>query len=77
MERITKAKFQQLLNASDIEDRKNKPGEITNGFRNNQYAQRTRLYGDYVRSQDPEMFNDMYRRYHEGDKTMESLAEFL
>lgn len=55
-----------MLNAWDREEKKNQAGRIVDGWKNWQYHQRTRLYGDYVRSQDADMFNDMYRRYTTG-----------
>lgn len=63
---ITKKKFQEMLNAQNAEVRGNAAGAIVNGHRNNQFHQRTRLYGDYLRSQDPEMFNANYSEYLNG-----------
>jgi hypothetical protein len=61
MERITKKKFQEMLNAMDAGSAK------PISYRNNQYHQKTRLYGDYLRAQDPEMFNANYAEYlHNG-----------
>ncbi len=67
METITKKKLQQMLNAADLE-RGNKHDAVTNGFVNNQYHQKTRLYGDYVRAQDPDMFNAIYREFLNGSR---------
>ena len=59
----TKKQFQELLNRWD-EAEKAKPGYRP--FRNNQFHQRTRLYGDYLRAQDPTMFNVFYQEYLDG-----------
>jgi hypothetical protein len=64
--RVTKKKFQEMLNQADLERRASKPGEDTR-WRNNQYHQRTRLYGDYLRAQDPDMFNANYVEYLAGE----------
>lgn len=63
--KITKKKFQEMLNRADLAHRARKPGEDTR-WRNNQYHQRTRLYGDYLRAQDPDMFNANYREFLNG-----------
>lgn len=68
---VTKKKFQEMLNSWDrdetsINKKANEAGHIVDGWKNHQYHQRTRLYGDYLRSQDPDMFNDMYHRYITG-----------
>lgn len=62
MERITKKKFQEMLNAWD-KDRGNAHGDIVDGHQHSQYHQVKRLYGDYLRAQDPEMFNANYSEY--------------
>jgi len=61
MKKLTKKKFQQMLNASDEASRNPK------SYRNNQYHQRTRLYVDYLRAQDPEMFDANYREFLNGN----------
>lgn len=68
MKPITKKKFQEMLNMDDKESRGNEAGNITKGHRNNQYHQKTRLYGDYLRAQDPEMFNAVYSEYLNGTR---------
>lgn len=75
MEKITKKKLQEALNRQDAECRGNEHGNITNGHRNNQYHQKTRLYGDYLRAQDPEMFNAIYSEYLNGSR--EYLNEYV
>lgn len=55
-----------MLNVADLA-RGNAHNAVTNGHRNNQYHQKTRLYGDYLRSQDPEMFNANYHEYLNGN----------
>ncbi len=63
---ITKKKFQEMLNAEDMTTRGNAHGAIINGHVHNQYHQSKRLYGDYLRAQDPEMFNANYSEYLNG-----------
>lgn len=65
---ITKRKFQEMLNLWDKDTRGNEHGLIVSGHRNNQYHQKTRLYGDYLRSQDPDMFNAIYSEYLNGTR---------
>lgn len=65
MQQITKKKFQELLNAAD-RDRGNEHNAIVSGHRNNQYHQKTRLHGDYLRAQDPDMFNANYHEFLNG-----------
>lgn len=67
MERITKKKFQEMLNAEDVEINGNARGSIVNGHRHNKYHQSKRLYGDYLRSQDSERFNVNYHEYLNGE----------
>lgn len=62
---ITKKRFQELLNAMD-KDCGNQPKAIIDGYRHNQYHQSKRLYGDYLRTQDPGMFDANYREYLNG-----------
>lgn len=68
MEKITKKKLQEMLNRQDMEALGNQHGNIIKGHRNNQYHQKTRLYGDYLRAQDPEMFNAIYSEYLNGSR---------
>lgn len=51
-----------MLNQADVE-RGSVSGAIVNGHRNNQYHQKTRLHGDYLRAQDPGMFEANYQEY--------------
>ena len=55
-----------MLNAWDTEKRGNKHGEIVDGHKHNQYKQVKRLYGDYLRAQDPDMFNANYSEFLNG-----------
>lgn len=65
METITKKKFQEMLNRMDEARRASRPQEDTR-WKHNQFHQRTRLYGDYLRAQDPDMFNANYREFLNG-----------
>lgn len=67
MKAITKKKFQEMLNANDAEQRGNQHNNLVDPYRNNQYGPTKRLYGDYLRSCDPEMFNANYREYLSGE----------
>lgn len=64
---ITKAKFQKMLNENDKEQRGNKYGNLVDAYKNNQYGPTKRLYGDYLRSCDPDMFNANYSEYLKGE----------
>ncbi|MFN3658185.1 MAG: hypothetical protein ACK4UO_13090 [Pseudolabrys sp.] len=66
MATITKKKFQEMLNANDAERRGNQHGNLIDPYRNNQYGPTKRLYGDYLRSCDREMFDANYREYLNG-----------
>lgn len=64
---VTKKQFQEMLNAAD-RDRGNAPGAVVSGHRNNQFHQAKRLYGDYLRAQDPGMFDANYSEYLNGSR---------
>lgn len=66
-EAISKKKFQEMLNAEDRDKRGSEHGRIVNGHKNYRYHQSKRLYGDYLRAQDPEMFNANYSEYLNGE----------
>lgn len=66
-----------MLNERDKE-RGNEYENITDGWKHNEFHQRTRLYGDYLRSQDIDMFNENYYRYLDGnDEDMNKLNKYL
>lgn len=69
---ITKKKFQEMLNAADLERRAN-PEQ--GRWRHNRYHARTRPYGDYLRAQDLDMFNMIYREFLDGEH--QSLNKYL
>lgn len=66
MKPVTKKKFQEMLNLNDQEQRGNQHGKLVDPYHNNQYGPTKRLYGDYLRSCDPDMFNANYREYLNG-----------
>lgn len=53
----TKKSFRELLNKQDAESRN------PVSYKNHQYGQRVRLYGDYLYSQDREKFNHNYQEW--------------
>lgn len=57
MVKKTKKSFREYLNKLDAESK----NPIS--YKNYRYAQRTRLYGDYLYSQDIEKFNANYREW--------------
>jgi hypothetical protein len=68
MKKLTKKAFKEFLNKQELEHRKVAPEYINTQYKNGVRGQRTRLYGDYLYSQDREMFNAEYQNWLKGQK---------
>lgn len=76
MERITKKKFQEILDAWDTDVRGNELNKIIDGHWSDRRGQVKRLYGSWLRSSDKDKFDCEYLDFLAG-RAYEDLKKYL